>query len=170
MRNNAYRQTVTVHRVKWADVHFSVVRGCSVVLCGGVLAATQGRFGSYAEALCYNSGRWVSRQINLFNESLCGENQQSKKEFACPLITYLKTLVLNFCSAPDLLRAWSAPRLICSAPDLLRAWFPQRFCKFCLKASKIRWICLISSKNLCPKYRIFALFRLAFQARFSGKV
>ena len=153
MSNNAYRQTVTVHRVKRATVHFSVVCKRCRVVWRGVSAATQGRLSSYAEALCYNSGRWVSRQMNLFNESLCGENQQSKKEFACPLITYLKTLVLNFCSAPD----------------LLRAWFPQRFCKFCLKASKIRWICLISSKNLCPKYRIFALFRLAFQARFPGR-
>ena len=170
MWNNAYRRTVTVHRIKRADVHFSVVSKRCRVVWRGVSAATQGRLSSYAGALCYNSSRWISRQMNLFNESLCGENQLSKKEFACPLITYLKTLVLNFCSAPDLLRTWSAPRLICSAPDLLRAWFPQRFCKFCLKASKIRWICLISSKNLCPKYRIFALFRLAFQARFSGKV
>ena len=53
---------------------------------------------------------------------------------------------------------------ICS----LRAWFLKRICNFCLNASKNLWICLISSKNLCPKYRIFALFRLAFQAHFSG--
>ena len=30
--------------------------------------------------------------MNLFNESLCEENQQSKKEFACHLTACLETL------------------------------------------------------------------------------
>ena len=48
----------------------------------------------YAEVPCYNSGRRVSRHMSLFNEPLCGENQQSRKEFTCLLIACLETLAL----------------------------------------------------------------------------
>ena len=156
MQNNAYRRTVTVHRIKRATVHFSVVCKQCRVVCRGVSAATQRRF--VIILVDEFLAKWTS-SMNRFVEK-----PAVKKGICMPIDNLLKDAGAQF-----LLRTWSAPRLICSAPDLLRAWFPQRFCKFCLKASKIRWICLISSKNLCPKYRIFALFRLAFQARFLGR-
>ena len=65
MRNNACRRAVTVHRVKWADVHFSVVRGCSVVLCRGALAAMQRRDSSPLELdfLIQNRCYYVSELV-----------------------------------------------------------------------------------------------------------
>ncbi len=44
-----------------------------------------------------------------------------------------------------------------------RAWLLQRFCNFCLITPKNLWICLISTKNLYPKHRFFALFRQPFR-------